>query len=290
MPRDRLERGGLAGDLLLLEDPSQLRDDPLVRNAPEIEALGPRDDRRGDLARLGGREDEDGVRRRLLERLQKGVERLGRQLVGFIDDIDLVLPHRGSEAHLVPKVPHLVDAAVGRGVDLDEVEKTALPDRDAALAPVAGLAILGVRAVHRLRDEAGDRGLPGPANARQEVGMGDLSVRDRVPERPGDVLLTDDRGEGLGTVAAVDGRALGHLWMVLGDGRAPSVDDECLGHARAHWLGSGLPAARSDYRLPLLPSGPDGVRWPFLHRTRSSTPQRACRIRDTGPREGIQPR
>jgi hypothetical protein len=51
-----------------------------------------------------------------------------------------------------------------------------------------------------------------------------------------------------------------------------------------------LPAARSDDRLPLLPSGSDGVHGPFLHRTRSSTPPRACRIRDAGPREGIQPR
>src|SRR4029077_10698154 len=55
-------------------------------------------------------------------------------------------------------------------------------------------------------------------------------------------------------------------------------------------LGSGLPAARSDDRLPLLPSGSDGVHGPFLHRTRSSTPPRAWRIREAGPREGIQPR
>src|SRR5690349_67110 len=61
-------------------------------------------------------------------------------------------------------------------------------------------------------------------------------------------------------------------------------------HAHAHWLGSGLPAARSDDRLPLLPAGSDGVHGPFLHRTRSSTPPRAHRIRDAGPREGIQPR
>ncbi len=63
-----------------------------------------------------------------------------------------------------------------------------------------------------------------------------------------------------------------------------------LEHAHAHWLGSGLPAARSDDRLPLLPSGSDGVHGPFLHRTRSSTPPRVNRIRDVGPREGIQPR
>src|ERR1700687_413883 len=55
-------------------------------------------------------------------------------------------------------------------------------------------------------------------------------------------------------------------------------------------LGSGLPAARDDDRLPLLPSGSDGVRGPELHRTRSSTPRHARCDRDAGPREGIQSR
>ena len=72
--------------------------------------------------------------------------------------------------------------------------------------------------------------------------------------------------------------------------RAQPHHASVLEHAHAHWLGSGLPAARSDDRLPLLPSGSDGVHGPFLHRTRSSTPPRARRIRDAGPREGIQPR
>src|SRR2546430_11003658 len=41
----------------------------------EIEALHPREDRRRDLARIRGREHEDDVRRRLLQRLQQGIER-----------------------------------------------------------------------------------------------------------------------------------------------------------------------------------------------------------------------
>src|SRR5439155_632177 len=63
-----------------------------------------------------------------------------------------------------------------------------------------------------------------------------------------------------------------------------------LGHASVEQLGSGLPAARDDARLPLLPSGSDGVRGPAVHRTRSSTPRHARCDRDAGPREGIQPR
>ena len=57
-------------------------------------------------------------------------------------------------------------------------------------------------------------------------------------------------------------------------------------HAHAPRLGPGLPAARSDDRLALLPSGPDAVHGPMLHRTRSSTPRRADRTRDPGPQGG----
>jgi hypothetical protein len=54
--------------------------------------------------------------------------------------------------------------------------------------------------------------------------VSDLTARDRVPEGARDVLLTDDCGEGLGAVAAIESGALRHASMVLGDGRAPSVD------------------------------------------------------------------
>src|SRR5205814_6540293 len=62
------------------------------------------------------------------------------------------------------------------------------------------------------------------------------------------------------------------------------------GHTKRARLGSGAPAAHDDCRLPLLPSGSDGVRGPALHRTQSSTPRHARCDRDAGPREGIQPR
>ncbi len=63
-----------------------------------------------------------------------------------------------------------------------------------------------------------------------------------------------------------------------------------LGHTHVERLGPGAPAAHDNDRLPLLPSGSDGVRGPPLHRTRSSTPRHARCDRDAGPREGIQPR
>ena len=113
--------------------------------------------------------------------------------MGLVDDVDLVLALRRREADLVAQVAHLVDAPIGSRVDLDEVEETALPDRDAVFAPIAGLAILRVRAVHGLRDETGDRRLSGASHPGQQVRVGGLPLRDRVPERSRHMLLTDDR-------------------------------------------------------------------------------------------------
>ena len=205
VPRDRLERGGLALELLLLADRGELFDHPRVRDAAEVEALRARDDRAWDLPRLGRREHEDRVGRRLLERLQERVERLARQLMRLVDDVHLVLTQRRRETHLLPQVAHLVDAAVRRRIDLDEVEETALADGDAALAFVTGLAVLRLRAVDGLRDESRDRRLADAARPREQVCVRDLSRGDGVAERPRDVFLANDRGECLGAVAAIQG-------------------------------------------------------------------------------------
>ena len=52
--------------------------------------LAARQDGRRDLVELGRGEDEDHVRRRLLEGLEEGVEGLRGEHVDFVDDVDLV--------------------------------------------------------------------------------------------------------------------------------------------------------------------------------------------------------
>src|SRR5437667_1143277 len=133
VPSDRLERGRLACQALLLADLRELSDDALVRDPPKVEALRAGHDGRWDLSRFGRRQHEDDVRRRLLERLEQRVEGLARELVRLVDDVDLVLTLRRREAHLVAQIAHLIDTAIGCGVDLDEIEEGAVADRDAVL-------------------------------------------------------------------------------------------------------------------------------------------------------------
>src|SRR5262249_42240521 len=74
--REEAQRTGSRRDLLGLRDLLELRGDLLDGERAEGEPLAARDDRRRDLVELRRREDEARVRRRLLERLQEGVERL----------------------------------------------------------------------------------------------------------------------------------------------------------------------------------------------------------------------
>ena len=79
-------------------DPAHDLGDLLERGALEVEALAAIDDRRHHLLRLGGGEDEDRVRRRLLERLQEGVPGLLGQHVGLVEDVDLPAPGRRARS------------------------------------------------------------------------------------------------------------------------------------------------------------------------------------------------
>ena len=63
--------------------------------------------------------------RRLLDGLEQRVEGLAGDLVGFVDDEDLVAVARRLVAHVLAQLAHLVDAAVGGRVDLDDVHGAA---------------------------------------------------------------------------------------------------------------------------------------------------------------------
>ena len=61
-----------------------------------------------------------------------------------------------------------------------------------------------------LREDLRQRGLAGAARADEEVGVVDAVALDRVGKGAHHVLLADDLIEGLGAVAAVEGRLAGH--------------------------------------------------------------------------------
>ena len=109
----------------------QVRDQLRALETAELEDLAARGDRVGHLERLGGREDEPHVRRRLLERLQQRVPGEVGELMRFVDDVDLGLAARRRVLHVLAQIPDLLDAAVRGAVDLEDVHRRAGGDLEA---------------------------------------------------------------------------------------------------------------------------------------------------------------
>ena len=233
---------------------------------------------------------------RLLERLEERVPGVAGDLVGLVEDVDLAPEVAGRIGEPVAQLADLVDAAVGGGVDLEDVEGRPLADRDAGLADVARVAVLEVRAVDGLGEDPGQRRLAGPARTDEQDRVGDAVGPDGVAQRLDDRLLADDLAEGLGAPASVERLVRGGRAHDLLRSGAGGIGMPCTlrrsSVARAHHderLGPGRSAAPDDDRLVLLPSGPDTVRGSPLRGTRSSTSHRRAATENGDLERGFGP-
>ena len=204
---DEGQGGRLDPDLLLGAEVGEVARHQPRRDQPERVVVGARADRRDDLLRLGGREDEAQVLRRLLDQLEQRVEALRRDHVGLVDDVDLVLAADRREERLLTQVTGVVDAAVGGRVDLDHVDRPgpAPGQVAAAVALPAGVGHRRLLAVERPGQDPRAGGLAAAPRPAEEVGVVDPVAGQRGPQRLGHVLLPDDLGEGLRPVATVEG-------------------------------------------------------------------------------------
>ena len=234
---DQIQHLGVGRDAFPAEDVDEVVPELLGRQQRELEVLRAGTDRRQDLVRVGGREHEHDVRRRLFERLQQRVRRRRGEHVDLVDDVHLAARRRAqAEVHALDELPHRLDAVVRRGVELDEVVERAFGDGDAVLARAVGLTVgAEVQAVQRPRQQAGGGRLAGAARAREEVRVTDAILGDRVAQRGGDVVLADQFGEALRSVLPVQA------------GHAPT-----LVRLRVRWRParsrSGDPAAPESFR------------------------------------------
>ena len=206
---DEREDAGAHRDTLGRAHLREVVDQDVRGHEPERVVVGPRPDRADDLVRLGRREHELHVRRRLLDDLEQGVEALRRDHVRLVEDEDLVAVPSRRERGPLAELPRVVDTTVARGVDLDHVEaaRAAARQLDARGAHPARRVrrMLGrvLDAVQDPREDPRRARLPAPAGAGEQVGVVHLAGPQRLPERPRDVLLTDHLGEVLRAIAAV---------------------------------------------------------------------------------------
>ena len=193
------------GDLLLPAEVLHVGRQAGRRDQPERVVVGPRPDGPDDLLRLGRREDELHVLRRLLDDLQQGVEALRAHHVRLVDDVDLVAALRRPVGGAFAQVTGVVDAAVGGRVDLDDVDRArpAPGERHARVAHPAGVRGRPLLAVEAAGEDPRAGRLAAAARAAEEVGVAHPTGAQSLHERLGDVLLADDVAERLRPVAAV---------------------------------------------------------------------------------------
>ena len=187
-------------------------------DALEGEPLAPGEDGGGHLVQLRGGQDEHQMLRRLLQNFQQGVEGGSGQHVDLVHDVHPLF-HIGRGVNgLVPQGTDLVHAVVGGGVQLQNIQKAAVFDTQAAGAPVAGVAVHRVLAVDGLGQNLGAGGLAGTPGAGKEVGVGGAALGDLFLQGLGNMGLADDVGKRLGPPFSIQGlihRDLLEIWEVL---------------------------------------------------------------------------
>ncbi len=210
-----MKRFVVVGDTLAIGYEPEIPHHVVYLYALEIVYLATRKYRRYDLMFLGGRQYEYGMCGRLLQRLEKGVERSRRQHVGLVDDVDAVAAYLRRYAHLLGKGAYVIHRVVGGGVQLVYVERAVIVERTARLALVTRLRV-GTRrhAVDGLGKNAGAGGLAHTARTAEKIGVGKRTARHGVAQRVGNVLLPYYRLESHGPVFTCRYYEIAHVLLL----------------------------------------------------------------------------
>jgi len=173
--------------------------------------------------------------------------------VDLVDDVHLEAAFDGSVGDPVAQIADVVDAPVGGGVHLDDVEGHAFGDRPALLADAARMRrrlrprrIRRPRAVESLGEDARRARLAGAARSGEDVGVGHGAGLDGVLERARDVRLADKLVERLGAVFTIEGAS--H--------RRASVPPVAVGGEAGR---QAVAACRLDMRAGLRPRRPVAI-------------------------------
>ena len=189
-------------DLFAFRDVEQMFLDEPGRNPAEIETLATAGDGRRDFLRLGRREDEFHMRRRLLQCLEKGIERSSGEHVDLIDEVDFKFPAGWGVGRAFAEIADIFHAIVAGAVDFDDIQAAALGDLQTGIAFPARLGRDAFLAIEGLREDAGGGGLADSARADKEVGLREALRGHGILQGARDVVLPDHLGEGLRTVFA----------------------------------------------------------------------------------------
>ena len=171
----QLQGARLVNDLLFIKNVFKLSADLLNVQRLQMELQAARQDRDRQLLRIGGRQQEFDMRRRLFQRFQQGVEAVARQHVHFIDQIDLEAAARRGVLHVVEQIAGVFHLGARGGVDLDQIDKTPLLDLTTVVAHAARGGGDPGFAVQTFCQQTGNRGFTDATGAGEKIGVMDAT-------------------------------------------------------------------------------------------------------------------
>jgi hypothetical protein len=128
--------------------------------------------------------------------------------VNFVDDVDLVARSRRKEGHFLPELPDLVNPAVGGTVDFHDVQGFPLEDPEAIGAAIAGLAVLGSKAIGGPGEDPGKGSFSHAALPSKKVGVMELSQGNCPLKRGHNEILAHYFGKAFGSPPPIKGKLL----------------------------------------------------------------------------------
>ena len=187
--RNEVRRVFRQGKIAFLGNIKKMVLDVLHGNPMEFIPLAAGQNGQGNLFRLRGGQNKEHMGRRFLQRFQKGVEGLLGEHVHFVDDVHLLPAHRRQSTHRLPQSPDFLNAPVGGRIDFINIEAGACIDFPAALALIAWIHAVRMKAVHRLGQDFCHTGLSCAPGAGKKIGMGQPVLLDGPLKGDGNMLL-----------------------------------------------------------------------------------------------------
>ena len=105
----------------------------------------------------------------------------------------------------VAQVADLIDPAIARSVDLENVERRTVQNRDAVLARVVGCRSRPVNALDAARQDFRGRRFSRTARPGEQIGVRELAALDRAGQGSDDGVLADEVCKRLGAPGTVKG-------------------------------------------------------------------------------------
>ena len=141
------------------------------------------------------------------QRLQQRIERIGRQHMNFIDDIDLIARAGGAILHAFDDFSYIINAGPAGRIHFQHIHMAAFHNRHTMLACSAGLgggpaAAIGANAIHTLGNDPRGGCFARTTNSCHHESLRDPICLKGVAQRAHHRLLANKIGKGFWPVFA----------------------------------------------------------------------------------------